>query len=59
MSICTTQHYELMAKIIREQPISRFIDQDNLVETICAIFKEDNPLFDRKKFLNAIKIGSE
>ena len=57
MPICTTQHYELMAKIIREQPISKMIDQDNLIEVICAVFKDDNPLFDKEKFLSAIKNG--
>jgi len=58
MSICSTQHYEIMARIIREQPISKLINQDDFIETMCLFFKDDNPLFDKEKFLKAIK-GSE
>lgn len=64
----TKQHYEAIAEVIKESAeysedylfrhgecssYPRLIMGDELLRVLCAMFEEDNPLFDRKKFWEA------
>jgi len=44
------RHYEKMAHALRE---SSFNHKELMAAFLCRVFAEDNPLFDRERFLSA------
>lgn len=58
MSMFTSRHYEAIAKIIRFHISSGPLYMDetrDLVSDIAGFFKEDNPRFNRDRFMLACK----
>ena len=64
----TRKHYKAIASIINEHSEyvvdtivdedgihSIMINQDKLIDELCIIFKRDNSLFNKDKFVNACK----
>jgi len=53
----TKKHYIAIAKVLNEHhnviTIGDLENFDIMVESFCAVFKADNPLFDKTKFVNA------
>jgi hypothetical protein len=52
------RHYEAIAEIIKDIPMivkdgEYFILREDLVNYLCVYLKRDNPLFDKKKFMEA------
>ena len=55
----TRKHYIKIASIIRSNKIytnnsnNKVLKHDNLVNDLCIMFKRDNSLFDKDRFINA------
>ena len=60
----TRKHYKAIAKIVKESSERTFdenykqsyvISRNTLIDELCIIFKRDNSLFSKDKFVNACK----
>ena len=53
------KHYRVIASIIKDNTIysnnstRRIIKKDSLIDDLCVMFKRDNSLFSRERFVNA------
>ena len=58
----TRKHYILIAKIIKDntfihndKPMMSNINKDCLIVDLCEMFKDDNKLFNKDRFIEACK----
>ena len=55
----TRKHYIMIASIIKDNKIyannsnSKVLKHDSLVKDLCIMFKRDNSLFDKGRFIDA------
>ena len=55
----TRKHYEKIADILKEHRESNFVSHDLLADKFAELFAEDNPRFDRTRFIEAVRFGSK
>jgi hypothetical protein len=55
----TRQHYQRIAEILRRQQEATNEDLTDVAKQLALYFKEDNPRFDRARFLRAAGVLDE